>query len=86
VHTPVTWILSEDFILVALLPSDYAETTRAAEKIKIEKANPPCPKAGKINREERKTSFCPHRLQPRHQYAIITMRKSAKEGVFNAEQ
>ena len=30
VHTPVTWILSEVFILVALLPFNYAEVTNPA--------------------------------------------------------
>ncbi|MFR3797671.1 MAG: hypothetical protein ACLT1X_09155, partial [Christensenellales bacterium] len=35
-----------------------AEATGAAKKIKIEKANPPCPKAGKINRGG--NPFCTH--------------------------
>jgi len=70
----------EVFILVALLPPDYAEATGAAEKIK--KA-----KAGKIQRGECKTSFSalPIATAPPVCYNNQAP-KGAKEGVFNAEQ
>ena len=67
--------------MLALLPPDYAEATGAAKKIKIEKANPPCPKAGKINRGE--TLFARIRLQPRRQYAIIIKHQKVQKKVFS---
>ena len=71
--------------MVAILPLDYAEATGAAKKIKIEKANPPCPKAGKINRGG--NPFCTHPIATAPPVCYNNQApKGAKEGVFNAEQ
>jgi hypothetical protein len=73
------------FILVALLPPDYAEATGAAKKIKIKKQTHHAQKQGKSTGG--KNPFCTHPIATAPPVCYNNQApKGAKEGVFNAEQ